>query len=83
MFDWDNTAQTIIMSSFYWGYVVFQIPGGRMAELIGGKKVLYKYFFYVMDLTLVCLRRTEFMYSKRPEKKEARAWFKFNKPAIF
>ena len=24
-----------------------------MAELIGGKKVLYKYFFYVMDLTLV------------------------------
>ncbi|XP_023338852.1 sialin [Eurytemora carolleeae] len=53
LFDWDNTAQTIIMSSFYWGYVVFQMPGGRMAEIIGGKKVIGAALGLTAALTLL------------------------------
>ncbi|XP_045498216.1 putative inorganic phosphate cotransporter [Colias croceus] len=36
-FDWTYGTQSIILSSFYWGYVVFQIPSGVLAGKIGGK----------------------------------------------
>ena len=32
--------QGIILSSFYWGYVVTHIPGGMIAEKYGGKHTL-------------------------------------------
>ena len=28
------------MGSFFWGYIVTQIPGGRLAELFGARKLL-------------------------------------------
>ena len=34
-FDWNETKQGIILGAFFWGYVLFQIPGGRMAEMYG------------------------------------------------
>lgn len=38
-FDWNEFQQGIILSSFFWGYILFQIPGGRIAELWGPKIV--------------------------------------------
>lgn len=39
-FDWDEKMQGYILSSFYWGYVLTHIPGGLLAERLGGKHVL-------------------------------------------
>lgn len=36
-FLWDSNVQGTILGSFFYGYLVTQIPGGRMAELFGGK----------------------------------------------
>lgn len=36
-FDWDEATQGLILSSFFYGYVVTQIPGGWLSERLGGK----------------------------------------------
>ncbi|CAH2218378.1 jg14050 [Pararge aegeria aegeria] len=36
-FDWDHQKKTVILSSFFWGYVILQIPGGELAKRLGGK----------------------------------------------
>lgn len=38
-FAWDPQQQSIILSAFFWGYVIFQVPGGRVAEIHGTKRV--------------------------------------------
>ncbi|XP_021941380.1 sialin isoform X1 [Zootermopsis nevadensis] len=38
-FVWDESIQGIILGSFFYGYIVTQVPGGRFAELYGGKLV--------------------------------------------
>jgi ACS family sodium-dependent inorganic phosphate cotransporter len=37
---WDAAALGIILSSFFWGYTILQIPGGWLADRYGGKRVL-------------------------------------------
>lgn len=37
MYDWDEKTQGLILSSFYWGYVITHLPGGILAEKFGGK----------------------------------------------
>ena len=39
-FDWDEETQGLILSSFFWGYVITHIPGGILAEKFGGKYAL-------------------------------------------
>ncbi|XP_016838309.1 putative inorganic phosphate cotransporter [Nasonia vitripennis] len=39
-YDWDEETQGIILSSFYWGYVITQLPGALLAEKFGGKQTL-------------------------------------------
>lgn len=39
-FNWDLTTQGAILSSFYIGYLLMQIGGGKMADKLGGKIVL-------------------------------------------
>lgn len=39
-FEWSESLQGIILSSFFWGYVITHIPGGLLAEKFGGKYVL-------------------------------------------
>ncbi|KAL6443630.1 hypothetical protein ACFW04_001629 [Cataglyphis niger] len=36
-YDWDEHTQGLILSSFYWGYVLTHLPGGILAEKFGGK----------------------------------------------
>eukprot|EP01062_Namystynia_karyoxenos_P015700 TRINITY_DN15715_c0_g1_i1.p1 TRINITY_DN15715_c0_g1~~TRINITY_DN15715_c0_g1_i1.p1 ORF type:complete len:555 (+),score=155.36 TRINITY_DN15715_c0_g1_i1:82-1665(+) len=38
-FGWTNSQQGLVLSSFFWGYVVFQVPGGLLAARYGGKIV--------------------------------------------
>ncbi|XP_026314077.1 putative inorganic phosphate cotransporter, partial [Hyposmocoma kahamanoa] len=35
-FDWSTQMQSVIMSSFFWGYAILQIPAGEMAAKFGG-----------------------------------------------
>jgi MFS family permease len=39
-FVWNDVVQSQITGSFYYGYVLTQLPGGRLAEIIGARKVL-------------------------------------------
>jgi ACS family sodium-dependent inorganic phosphate cotransporter len=39
-FDWDKTTSGFVMSSFFLGYLVTQVPGGALAGRFGGKHVL-------------------------------------------
>ncbi|CAG2113555.1 unnamed protein product [Medioppia subpectinata] len=36
-FDWDQKTQGVILGAFFYGYVLFQVLGGRLAELFGAK----------------------------------------------
>ncbi|XP_025424913.1 sialin-like [Sipha flava] len=38
-FNWSEYEQNIILGSFFWGYVLTELPGGRMAEMIGARPV--------------------------------------------
>ncbi|XP_022911273.1 putative inorganic phosphate cotransporter [Onthophagus taurus] len=37
LYDWDSETQGVILSAFYWGYVITHMPGGILAEKFGGK----------------------------------------------
>lgn len=39
-FDWDHKTQGVILGSFFYGYIVTQLPGGLLAEKYGGTKLL-------------------------------------------
>ncbi|XP_067659181.1 uncharacterized transporter slc-17.2-like [Haliotis asinina] len=58
-FDWDKSVQSAILSSFFYGYLFLQIPGGWLAGRFGGKRVI-GYMFVVNALTTllvpVCAR---------------------------
>ncbi|XP_066586133.1 putative inorganic phosphate cotransporter [Prorops nasuta] len=36
-FVWDETIQGAILSSYFWGYMISLVPGGRMAERLSAK----------------------------------------------
>lgn len=38
-FPWDNEMQGLVLGSFFYGYIVTQLPGGWLATQIGGKKL--------------------------------------------
>ena len=40
VYDWSEAIQGVILSSFYWGYIVTHIPGGMLVEKLGGKITL-------------------------------------------
>lgn len=39
-FEWDEEVKSLILSSFFWGYIVTQIPAGQMAKRFGPKVLL-------------------------------------------
>lgn len=38
-FDWSIEQKNDILGSFFWGYVLTELPGGRMAEIVGARKI--------------------------------------------
>ncbi|XP_068633483.1 putative inorganic phosphate cotransporter [Battus philenor] len=40
IYEWDKNIQGLILSSFFWGYTIMQIPAGILAKRYGGKPVL-------------------------------------------
>ncbi|XP_067632691.1 putative inorganic phosphate cotransporter [Eurosta solidaginis] len=44
-YDWDESIKSYLLSSFFWGYVVTQVPGGYLAHHYGAK---YTFFFGVL-----------------------------------
>lgn len=38
-FDWDKEIRSSILASFFYGYIVTQIPGGWLSDKFGGKRV--------------------------------------------
>ena len=38
-FNWDENIQGAILGSFFWGYCLTNVLGGRLAEKFGGKIV--------------------------------------------
>ncbi|KAF7282689.1 hypothetical protein GWI33_002156 [Rhynchophorus ferrugineus] len=38
-FDWNSDQKNAILGSFFWGYVLTELPGGRMAEIVGARKI--------------------------------------------
>ncbi|GBO04148.1 Sialin, partial [Araneus ventricosus] len=52
-FDWDASTQSIILGSFFYGYVITQIPGGVIAEKYGAKWLFGIGVFITSVLTLL------------------------------
>ncbi|PBC26385.1 putative inorganic phosphate cotransporter isoform X2 [Apis cerana] len=38
-YPWNEYEVNIILGSFFWGYICTELPGGRLAEIIGPKRV--------------------------------------------
>ncbi|XP_013134084.1 PREDICTED: putative inorganic phosphate cotransporter [Papilio polytes] len=36
-FDWSHSVQSKILSSFFWGYIMLQVPAGELSRRYGGK----------------------------------------------
>ncbi|KAK3132698.1 hypothetical protein QOZ80_6AG0526450 [Eleusine coracana subsp. coracana] len=39
-YGWSSSTAGLVQSSFFWGYALSQLPGGWLAKLFGGRKVL-------------------------------------------
>lgn len=51
-FKWTSVEQNVILGSFFWGYVLTELPGGRLAELIGGHRVFGHSMLWSSFLTI-------------------------------
>ena len=61
-FDWNPQVQSYIVGSFFMGYVVTQIPAGRMAERFGSKRLLSASILLASIFTLLCPIAARFHY---------------------
>lgn len=52
-FDWSPYEQNLILGCFFWGYILTELPGGRLAELVGGRRVFGHSMLWSSVLTLV------------------------------
>jgi hypothetical protein len=39
-YGWSEATKGLVLSSFFWGYVPGQVPGGLAAQRFGGARVL-------------------------------------------
>lgn len=52
-FDWAQTKAGTILSSFFWGYIIFQVPAGILAQRFGAKIVLFSSTVIYSMLTIM------------------------------
>ena len=50
-YEWNEAVQGVILSSFYWGYIITHLPSAMLVEKIGGKIVLLAGIFSSSILT--------------------------------
>ncbi|TMW43657.1 hypothetical protein DOY81_011263 [Sarcophaga bullata] len=51
-FDWDESIKSYLLSSFFWGYVITQVPGGYLSHKYGAK---FTFFFGVLICSVLAL----------------------------
>ncbi|CAG4951531.1 unnamed protein product [Colias eurytheme] len=56
-FIWSSAVQGTVLSCYFWGYFVSQIPGGRVSELFSAKWVM----FFSVTINVVCTILTPVM----------------------
>ncbi|KAL8624617.1 hypothetical protein ACOMHN_045152 [Nucella lapillus] len=64
-FTWDKQMQGLILGSFFWGYLLLQVPGGVISERFGPKRVVACGMFPVAILSLltpVCARADPYLF---------------------
>lgn len=61
-FEWDSKNQNMIIGSFFWGYVCTELPGGRLAEMIGARRVFGYSMLSASLITLVTPMAARFSY---------------------
>lgn len=49
-YHWDTKQKNHLLGSFFWGYILTELPGGRLAEIIGARRV----FGYSTLLASIC-----------------------------
>jgi MFS family permease len=67
-YDWDEATKGLVLSSFFWGYVPFQVVGGLIAQRVGGKVVLGAGIAVTAVLTLaipLCASSLNALYALR------------------
>lgn len=52
-FDWTEKDRQLILGSFFWGYLMTELPGGRLAELVGGHRVFGHSMLWSSVVTLL------------------------------
>lgn len=52
-FSWTEGEKQLILGSFFWGYILTELPGGRLAELVGGHRVFGHSMLWSSVVTLV------------------------------
>lgn len=40
-YGWDSTSLGLVFSSFFWGYLLLQMPSGWLADRFGGRRVMF------------------------------------------
>ncbi|XP_065369042.1 putative inorganic phosphate cotransporter [Calliphora vicina] len=58
-FNWSEKNKSLLLSSFFWGYVITQVPAGQLARKFGGKVMLLVGVFVCSLLTVltpICAR---------------------------
>ena len=40
VFDWNEPVRGALLSAFFWGYMLSQIPGGVLSQRVGGSRLL-------------------------------------------
>ncbi|XP_025080882.1 uncharacterized transporter slc-17.2-like isoform X2 [Pomacea canaliculata] len=64
-FRWNKELQGLVLGSFFWGYLLLQVPGGRLAERIGAKKIIAITMFPVAVLNIIspfCARASPYLF---------------------
>lgn len=52
-FDWTATQKNDVLGSFFWGYVLTEILGGRLAEIVGAKRIFGGGMLFASILTIL------------------------------
>ncbi|KAE8749916.1 hypothetical protein FOCC_FOCC003385 [Frankliniella occidentalis] len=53
VYDWDETTQGLVLSSFFWGYMITQIPAGVLTQRFGGHRILTWAMFSTSVLSML------------------------------